>query len=337
MDNLAIKTSVHVGSIEFNNEELKKNISDQVKEFDGSVFNEDSIQTGKIIVANLRKRKEEAKKVDKQVKTEMLKPYEEFHAKVTELTDLLDKPIDNINTQLDEMEEKRKAEKREQIKATYEELVDGFEEYIPIEKIYDSKWENKTTTMKSIKAEINKIVDSTAQAITTITNMNSEYVPEALEMYKKDLSVINAIAFINDKEQTKARILEEEKAKRAEEEEREKQRKEQEEERKHQAEIERIRAEERAKLEAEQRAEQEKIGAEQERLEEIERAKEEERARVEAEQEAVRQKELEAMQAKKSTSETHMVNYKIIATDEEFAQVEMYLNSIGVEFIKGDF
>lgn len=337
MDNLAIKTSIHAGSIEFNNEELKENIAKQVQKFDGSVFTEESQQTGKRIVANLRKRKKEASDIDKQVKAEFLKPYTEFHEKVSEITGLLEKPINDINSQLEEMEEKRKEEKISQIKTTYSELIDGFEEYLPLEKIYDSKWENKTTSMKSIREEISKAVDMAAQAITTITNMNSEYVPAALEMFKKDLSVINAISFINDKEQEKAKILEQERARKAEEEEREKIRKEKEEERKRQAEIDRIRAEERKKLEDEQRIQLEKERAEQEKIAEIEKAKEEERARVEAEQEAAKQAEIEAMQAKQQTAETHLVNYKIIASDEEFDQIEMYMNSIGVEFMKGDF
>lgn len=337
MENLAIKSSVTPGEIKFNNDELKENVRQQVAEFDGSVFTEESIQTGKRIVANLRKRKKEAGEIEKQVKAKYMEPFNVFHEKVKEVTDLIDIPINDISSQLDEMEEKRKAEKKAQIVATYNECIDDFEEYLPLDKIYNSKWENKTTSMKSIKEEIEKAVDSAAKAINTITAMNSEAVPKALEMYKQDLSVINAIAYINDYEREKAEILEREKARKAEEEERERARKEQEEERKRQAEIERIRADERAKLEAEQRAKQEKIRVEQERLAEIERAKEEERAKVEAEQEAARQKEIEAMQVRQSTAETHMVNYKIIASDEEHEQVKMYLNSIGVQYMEGDF
>ena len=52
---------------------------------------------------------------------------------------------------------------------------------------------------------------------------------------------------------------------------------------------------------------------------------------------AKEQAEREAMSAKKSMGGTEMITYKIIATPEEFGMVEMYLNSIGVEFLKGEF
>lgn len=319
MEVLAIKTGVVPGTINFNNDEIKESVKKQIAEFKGSTFNENSIQTGKAIVSDLRKRIKEAKEVDKQVKKEYMKPYDVFHEKVNELTTLLEEPIDDINLQLDEMEAQRKAEKRKKIEKVYEETIDGFEEYIPLEKIYDPKWENKTTSVASIQRDISNVVNSAAQAITTITAMNSEAVPKALEMYKQDLSLVNAIAYVNDYEQKKIEILEREKARKAEEEER-----------KRQKEIERIREKERAKIYEQQKVEMERQAA-------IEAAKEEERNRLLAEQEEKRQAEIEAMQVKQTTAKVSVVNYKIIATEAEFEQIELYLNSIGVEFIKGDF
>lgn len=319
MDNLIIKSNITPGVIEFNIEAIKENIKQQIAEFDGSVFTEESIQSGKRIVANLRKRQKEAKDADKQVKEEYMKPYNDFHAKVLELVDMVEQPIGDITSQLDEMEEKRKEEKRATIEEIYRAEVSGFEDYLPLEKIYDSRWENKTTTVSSIKEDIKKVVDSTAQAINTISAMNSECIEDALNRYKSDLSLVNAIAYVNDYEQKKADILAREKAKQAEEEEC-----------KHQEELERAREEERRKIREEERA-----AAEREA--EIQRAREEERQRIEAEQEQARQEEMKVMEVKKTESSTSVVNYKIIATDEEFDMIEMYLNSIGVEFIKGDF
>lgn len=290
MEVLELKTSVVPGTIVFNSEAVKEDIKRQIAEFDGSTFNEESIQTGKAIVADLRKRIKEAKEVDKQVRAMYLKPYEEFHKKVLELTTLVEKPIEDINAQLDEMELRRKAEKQKKIQEIYTECIDGFEDYIPLEKIYNKKWENKTVSLSTVKAEINNIVDSVSNAVNAITAMNSEAVQEALKMYKTDLSLVNAITYINNYEQRKVEILEREKER------------------------------------------QEEMLQRQ-----IEQAREEERQRVIAEQEQARQREIEDMSIHKRVSPTNVVNYKIIATNEEFEQIEMYLNSIGVQFIKGDF
>ncbi len=326
MEVLELKTSVVPGTIVFNNEAVKEDIKRQIAEFDGSTFNEESIQTGKAIVADLRKRIKEAKEVDKQVKVMYLKPYEEFHNKVLELTTLVEKPIEDINAQLDEMELRRKEEKHKKIQEIYTECIDGFEDYIPLKKIYNKKWENKTVSLSTVKAEINNIVDSVSNAVNAITAMNSEAVQEALKMYKTDLSLVNAITYINNYEQRKVEILE-----------REKERQRAEQERKKQAEIEKAKEEERQRIIKKQQAELEKQRQEEMLQRQIEQAREEERQRVIAEQEQARQREIEAMSIRKRVSPTNLVNYKIIATNEEFEQIEMYLNSIGVQFIKGDF
>ena len=128
MEVLELKTSVVPGTIAFNNEAVKEDIKRQIAEFDGSTFNEESIQTGKAIVADLRKRIREAKEVDRKVKVMYLKPYEEFHNKVLELTTLVEKPIEDINAQLGEMELRRKEEKQKKIQEIYIECIDGFED-----------------------------------------------------------------------------------------------------------------------------------------------------------------------------------------------------------------
>lgn len=327
MSNVEVMIKQEVGKVEFTNyEEIKANISEMMALYKDAKFSDKDVPYAKKEVATLRKMEVAIDDKRKEVKKKCMEPYDEFEAKAKELKAIIEEPIVLINAQIDKYIELWKEERRDKIQETYAAEIDGFEEYLPLEKIYDSKWENKTTSLKSIKEDIVKIVDSTAKAINTITGMNSEAIPKALEIYKKDLSVIDAMTYINNYEQEKAAILEREKSRKAEEEERKKQ-----------EEIERIREEERRKIQAEQQAEYERIEAERRQQEAIERAKEEERLIIEKEQEEAKQKGLEAMQIKKASSETQMVNYKIIASAEEFEQIEMYLNSIGVEFIKGDF
>ena len=114
-----------------------------------------------------------------------------------------------------------------------------------------------------------------------------------------------------------------------------------EEERKRIAEIEKVKADERQKVVEEERIKKQAILDEEKRqsdqLAAIERAKVDERKAIEKELEIKEQAKVEAMAVKFVLSETEMVTYKIIASIEEFEIIEMYLASIGVEFLKGEF
>ena len=298
------------GVIEFNYEELKADIKDFVDLYKDATLTDESIITGKKELAGLRNIVKEMETRRKEVKNICMIPYKDFEDKVKELTRLIDEPIQDFDKQIKAYEEKKKQEKSLKIQVIYDELAVDVIEYIPLKKIYNPKWENAATSLKSIKEEIASIVDSTNQAIQTITAMNSEHVPKALEQYKIDLSLSNAIQSINNYELQKAEILR-----------KEQERLKLEEERKKQQEIERIKREER------------------ERVAEEERIKEETKQEIIIEIEQKQAKLTEELTIKESNQEIVYItsNLTIVATTEEFEQIEMYLSSIGVEYERNDF
>lgn len=317
MGDLQVRVNQQLGVIEFNFEELKDNLSSMMELYENTVVTEETTKVVKKEVASLKKIKSALSDRRIEIKKEYSKPLNEFENKVKELSALIDKPIELMESQVKVFEEKKREKKREDIKSVYAGLIGELEEYLPLSRIYDSKWENVSVSMKSVQEEIEQAVSSTEMAINTIKGMNSEVVNKALTQYKLDLSLANAISYINKHEQIKAEILA-----------KEEQRRKEEEERKRLEEIERVKAEERKKV-----AEEEK--AERERLVEIERIREEERLATEEKLLGIKEPNQTKDEDKKI--DTEMVTYKIIGTKEDFEMVEMYLNSIGVEFIKGDF
>lgn len=315
MGELQVKVNNQLGKIEFNFEELRENLSEMMDLYKDAVFTEESRDTAKKERTGLNNLRKALSDRRIEVKKEFTKPLDEFEGKVKELTALIDEPIALIDSQLAVFEEKRKEEKKAKIEKLYAESIGDLIEFLPLKKIYNTRWENATFTMKSIQEEMESAISSTDMAVNTIKEMNSDAVEKALELFKDDLSLANAIAYINKHEQMKAEILAQEERRRKEEEER-----------KRLEEIERIKAEERKKI-----AEEERL--EKERLAEIERAREEERLATEERLLGIRELEQEA----EVPVNTEMVTYKIIGTEEDFKMVEMYLNSIGVEFIKGEF
>lgn len=318
MDALTLRVKQNPGTIELNFDELNKQMDSKLAEYKGAVFTEETKDIAKGEVASLRRLKKDVEDARKSAKKEWMKPLDSFEIKMKELSAKVDEPISFINEQLDEFERKRKAEKKKKILELYENAIGDMKDYLPIEKIYDSKWENATATIKSIGESITTAVESTRTAVDTISGMQSESMEKALQLYKNTLDMAKAISYINDYERQRAEIMKREEEKRKADEERQRQ-----------AEINRVKAEERAVIERE------------------ERIRQEERKKAEADARAVQIQSPEPVQ--KNISPTPLMEqeednlpfeqpttttafYKVVASESELEEMEMVLNGMGIWF-----
>jgi len=319
MEELRIVVNQELGTISTNFEEVKTEFTNQMQVYKELEVTEENKTERKKDIATLRKISKAVDDKRKEVKVECMKPYEVFETKAKELIAIIEEPIKLIDFQVKEFDEAKRLEKVAEIKVYFQEIIgEDLEECISLNKIYDTKWENVSASMKSVKEELSTKVESIRAGANLIKNMRSEKEVQALDTLYETLDVTKAITLINNYEQQKKEI--EERLKR--EAEFEAQRK-AETERK---EKERILEEERAKVRKE---EQDRIAAEI-------RIATEEREKLLAEQKAKEQEQIEAMSVKKSTQEAEMSVYMITATVEEFAMLEMYMESIGVEYQKGE-
>lgn len=295
------------GTIEIGNyEDIKNGLADMMQVYKEMDYTEDSLQVAKKDVATLRKIMNAFESRRKEVKKTYLKPYETFEKQVKELVVLINEPIDLINDQIVVYESKRREEKQSLIRALYEENIGEAAEYLTLEKIYNNRWENVSYTAKQITKDIEDIAANTMMAVNTIKGMNSDVVQKALNLYKEDLSITNAISYINKYEAQKAEIIK-----------REQERK-----------------------EAAERDEIEREKAELERRErEIARQKieaEEQRKRNEAFANPEVYTEQEAHPFDTSFTESVVANREwrnitIKATDLEYEQILKYIRSMGIE------
>lgn len=320
MNELTLNVKQNPGVIELNFDEIEKALDAKLAEYKGAVFTEESKSIAKAEVATLRKLKKDFEDARKGVKKEWMKPYEDFEAKMKHLTEKIDEPICLIDSQLKDFERKRIEERREKIKEIYQEIIGDMEEYCDLGRIYDTKWENSTTTMKSIRESIATAAESARTAVSTISGMQSDAVEKALEIYKDSQDMAKAIAYINNYEQQKAEIMR-----------REEERRRQEEERRRRAEEERIRAAEREAVEREARI------REQVRQEAEAEARESQAARQEA---AVAPFETEKSGGDDVMPfvqpDTRTVFYRVVASDEDIQAIDMALDSIGVYYERRD-
>lgn len=177
--------------IKFNFAELKTEITEKAELYKNMVYTEDSIKEAKADKATLNKFIKVLEDKRKDVKKQCLQPYEDFEKQIKELVAIVNEPVQLIDSQVKAYDEKRKAEKLEQIKAIWEES--DHPEWLSCNMIFDNRWLNVTFSLKQVQ---DAITERLAQINTELTTLNSltEFAFEAVEVYKNTLDVNRAIA-----------------------------------------------------------------------------------------------------------------------------------------------
>ena len=198
------------GSIETNFEEIKAALAAGLEEYKGMVFTAESQPEAKKTVASLRKLKKAMNDRRIEIKKKFMEPYTNFEAQVKELDKLIDEPIDFISGQIEEFERRRVEAKKAMICEIYTGIMaehGTVMEYLPLDRIYDSRWENSTTTQKAITEAITAHVEHVEKDLDTIRAMESEFEDKGLAKYKATLELSDAIATMNQYQKQKEEIL----------------------------------------------------------------------------------------------------------------------------------
>ena len=198
------------GSIETNFEEIKAALAAGLEEYKGMVFTAESQPEAKKTVASLRELKKAMNDRRIEIKKKFMEPYTNFEAQVKELDKLIDEPIDFISGQIEEFERRRVEAKKAMICEIYTGIMaehGTVMEYLPLDRIYDSRWENSTTTQKAITEAITAHVEHVEKDLDTIRAMESEFEDKGLAKYRATLELSDAIATMNQYQKQKEEIL----------------------------------------------------------------------------------------------------------------------------------
>jgi hypothetical protein len=177
--------------IDFNFEELKTELSEQVEKYRNLVYTDDQIKECKADKASLNRLKKALNDERIRRKKEYLKPFEEFEGKVNEIIKIIDEPLQLIDKQVKEFEEKKKADKRIEIGAFWE--TTEHPEWLTLARIFDERWLNATYTMKQIQADITGWINRVNSELETLEQLDS-FSFEAIDVYKRSLDMNQAIA-----------------------------------------------------------------------------------------------------------------------------------------------
>ena len=198
MANIEIKVNTpeesFLKSIDFNHEEVKQELEIVLEKYQGLVFTDETMKEAKNTRSHLNSLKTKFEEVRKNMKRKCLEPYSIFEEKMKELNALIDKPILAIDTQIKAFDEKKKQEKLAEIKAYWNDTAKDILDLVSFEKIFNDKWLNATTSIKSIQEEINKLVDDVKVSLKTISSLHTEYELQVKDKYLETLNLPVALA-----------------------------------------------------------------------------------------------------------------------------------------------
>ena len=185
MENLEIQVKQELGTITTNFSDIEKELRLQMSAYESFVVSEDEIPMAKGDLAFLRKLRTSIDDKRKEVKRAYMKPYEGFEESCKKLMGIIDEPIGVIDSQLKLFETDRVEKKHKRVMKLYEEQVGELIRFLPVEKNYNPKWDNKSTTDQDISFDISAMVLKVKNDLSVIESLNSEIKDELLATYEK--------------------------------------------------------------------------------------------------------------------------------------------------------
>lgn len=185
MEELQIKVTQNIGSIDVNMAEIEAKLKEKLAEYEGIVItSEDDIAPAKKDVAELKKNITAIEDERKKIKKLWNEPYTKFESDCKKLVARINETIEPIQKQIDEYDAKRIEEKKVHLNELYLENVKEYGEYLSFEETLAVKWQNKTYSDKDYLYDLSEKVVRIRSDIDVIKSLSSEIEEELLRAYK---------------------------------------------------------------------------------------------------------------------------------------------------------
>lgn len=147
----------------------------------------------------------------KEIKNEVLAPYKVFEAQVKEITGIIDQADSRLRTQIRELEEREREEKEAVISELWEKRMEmyNFGKYVPdaFSMWLEPRHLNKSTSMKSVEAEMVSFMEDTEKDVAAILAM-----PDAEDVmleYAGTLNIADALEAVRAQREYREKAFQE--------------------------------------------------------------------------------------------------------------------------------
>lgn len=187
-----LTNKMEVAKIDFNYEELKKNLAEQTEKYTGLVVTEENIKDMIDTKNELGKLETAIDTFRKTNKKEMELPIKEFEDRCKELIAIIGNVRTPIVNQLNDFEEKRKEEKKLKIEKVIQDVKEKFNLDIKYasQLVLDNKYLNKTAKDTEILADLEQRATSLKQQQDNEKQLE-EMKSQKLDLIQKEVERIN--------------------------------------------------------------------------------------------------------------------------------------------------
>lgn len=177
-----------------NYEPLKAWALEQTAVYKGMIVDENAIPEAKADVAALRKLAKAASDARIKIKKEHEAKIGTVLAQLTEFSAIFTDAAASIDGQIKAFDETRKQEKRAECEQVYQEEIGDLADLIPFGKLFAPSWLNKSTSLKTVKDDIQAAVYNAKEALKQIRAFSSAHESEIIAAYLDRLNVLDALA-----------------------------------------------------------------------------------------------------------------------------------------------
>ncbi|WP_445454072.1 DUF1351 domain-containing protein [Flavobacterium sp. 25HG05S-40] len=186
-------SSQKLGSLTTNAKDIKALVEKALPNYDVANYNESNIEQAKKDKAMLNNAAKALNSKRIELEKEFNKPFDEFKSLITDTVKLIGDCSAKIDSVVKESDEKEKGFKRD---AIIEYWNSKNFKLVPIEKVFDDKWLNKTTKMKDIHSDIDSKIDKINDDIVTIEAIGTD-VDLLKSLYLDTLNLNSTIQYAN--------------------------------------------------------------------------------------------------------------------------------------------
>lgn len=191
--------------------ERAKAVADTIDAFE---INEDNVKEAKEILANARKLTGALDDRRKEIKRQILAPYQILETQIKEINGIIDAADERLRSAVRDLEDAERDKKEEAIREIWELRVRMYSFTKYIENAYDiwlePRFMNKSMSMKQVEAEMTAFMETTEKDVSAILMMpNAE---EVMTEYAGTLNLAEAIAAVERANAYKERFSDGERA-----------------------------------------------------------------------------------------------------------------------------
>lgn len=177
-----------------NYEPIKAHAQELASVYGGLIVDPDAIKDAKTDCAMLRKMAKQASDLRIKIQREHAAKIAKVVDQLAEVSGIFTDAAAKIDGQVKAYDEQRRAARREEIKAIYAEEIGEFADMMPLASLARPQWENKSTTDKAIRDDINAAVINARQAVETIRGFGSKHEAAILSAYFENRNMMDALS-----------------------------------------------------------------------------------------------------------------------------------------------